>query len=945
MICRGTEYEVLSLAIRKNSLKLASKILKRPNAVIKDHNWTDYILLIKALQRGRRWIVRLLLKNNCRVNKPDKTNFYHTPLYYAVKLEDAQLVTSILNSGALINGRDYNKETPLTLAVKRKCFKIVDIFLSSYLRTPNMNKFNNDDFEALNVACIRNNESVVESLIKQGVSINQYLNPESQDESNCTPLHIAVKHQSINVIKVLLQHGASIEAKNGIGQTPMHMAFYMARSLYPSKSSLKIIDLLLFHLKKTLINLIDRSGLSYFHIACTRDQPDVVKHFLLCDVNVNSQVSFESLKFSGYTPLHFAIESKQKSIIDLLLNHGASTTIKNKNQETPFYFAFHHLYTEIQIFDSILTKFVPKNVNPSNNFGITHFHVACITSNVEAIEAFLQNDVEINAAVDLESSKCAGYTPLHFAVDFNSKKTVELLLQYGADVSLKDKEGFTPLHMACQQNAKKIFTILKNSASFTYEHEKKDYEKSFKQAPTKFLTSVAKQTDQMDIVDLLLEYHSDVNSQDYTGKTPMFYACEFDHQTFIFTFGRQMTQSLHFVMNEFCNRRSRIMTALLKHHANVNIYDNSRKTILHYVAEQEKPYNDYKKAEIAEILLDHGADVNARNETNSTPLHIALKKGIGELAEIFVKHIKDPNVAENENYYTPLHWATYNDLLAPKAEDIIKDLIKKGANPDCKDIEGKTPLHIAASTRYSTNRLSPLLDVDCDIDSQDLRERSALHMACLNRNVDNVQNLLIHGADINLEDSYGKTPFYYFYEFQNEILESRRLIFDFHQIYYLFKNHIRRLKVLDFFISTDNISYYLKLNDLHRQQVDNPDVDDVLIHCEYEVKKMKEIKLNTYSSLYDVLYKDPNQMAAYTKNNTLIDILKSSTFDRDFLQYGFLLKLQFNRGISRKKLLDPAKVSLKKLLGLNLPDLCAERIFRYLNNKHLKNLIVAEKLS
>lgn len=162
------------------------------------------------------------------------------------------------------------------------------------------------------------------------------------------------------------------------------------------------------------------------------------------------------------------------------MNHKADTTIKNKDQETPFYFAFHHLYSDNQMFDSILAKLVPKDVNPSNSFGITHFHVACTTNNIEAINAFLENNVEINAAVDHKSSKCAGYTPLHFAVDFNRKKVVEILLQHGADVNVKDKDGFTPLHMACQQNSKKIFTILKNSANFPYEHETKIMKKLLK---------------------------------------------------------------------------------------------------------------------------------------------------------------------------------------------------------------------------------------------------------------------------------------------------------------------------------------------------------------------------------------------------------------------------------------------------------------------------------
>ncbi|XP_001604063.1 ankyrin-3 [Nasonia vitripennis] len=958
MVRRATCYEALSLAIRQNSVKYTKYILRRSNGLVIHNNWTDYLLLIKTLQRGHRKIVKLLLKENCRVNKIENTNFFHTPLYYATRLGDVDLVRMLLSKGALINGRDFNKDTSLCLALKMKYYKIVDIMLSHYLNQVleiYVSSQNSDDTIAFSAACLRNKERVVEEFIRRGMTVNIHLDSSLHNAFNCTPLHIAVKHQNLEVIHVLLKNGANFTAKNGLGQTPLHLAYYMREKCYPYKDCCKIIDILLaaFESRATPNPLTeDNLGLSSFHIACTRDQIDIIKYFLHQGVDVNKSVYFDSPTCAGYTPLHFAIENRHKNVVELLLEHGASTIMKNMSGQTPFHLAFSFFYSDHDFLDSILNKYVPKNVNPINNFGLSHLHIACTTRNTNAIESFLENHADaINKRVNFDASKCPGYTPLHFAVDFNRKEAVEILLQHNVDINLKDKNGFTPLHLACQQNAKKIHTILRNSLSpIMFEIINSDHSLFFfKESPTIStkhkvidLDLIAKQTMQVEIVDLLLRHKSDLDSQDEFGKTPLFYACDIDHKTFECAFGKNMTQYLHKILNLFYIKRSQILETLLRYKPHVNIYDNNGKTVLHYVAEIDKPFGDDKKAEVATVLLDNGADVNARNKTGLTPLHIALKKGYVDLVEVLLKYNVDPNIAEYENFCTALHLATFNDFLAPKSEEIVSALISKGADVDRRQLDGKTSLHIAASTRFSTSRLIPLLEVDCDIDCQDSKGKTALHMACLNRNPDNVQNLLRHGADFNITDRYGRTAFFYFYEYQIEVLECRRTIYNFHQIYYIFKDHIRRLKSIDFYVSWENMSYYMKLKDLHRQQQVNNVENDILLKCEYEVKKMKSIKLNSYSTLYDILFKDPNEMALYVENENFKNIVQASNFKSEFPQYRYLLELQLRKGKTRSELMNPAKEALEFILGVSLPDACSERIFRYLCNRNLKDLIKAQ---
>ena len=94
-----------------------------------------------------------------------------------------------------------------------------------------------------------------------------------------------------------------------------------------------------------------------------------------------------------------------------------------------------------------------------------------------------------------------------------------------------------------------------------------------------------------------------------------------------------------------------------------------------------------------QLLIKHGADVTARNDTHSTPLHLASSKGSAESVDLLIQHGSDVN-AKDVNQSTPLHLAASSRL---KLEGtIVRLLLKYGAEVDAKDSEGRTPLDIAS---------------------------------------------------------------------------------------------------------------------------------------------------------------------------------------------------------------------------------------------------------
>ena len=98
------------------------------------------------------------------------------------------------------------------------------------------------------------------------------------------------------------------------------------------------------------------------------------------------------------------------------------------------------------------------------------------------------------------------------------------------------------------------------------------------------------------------------------------------------------------------------------------------------------------------FLIRHGADVTARDDAHSTPLHLASSKESTHIVDLLIRHGADIN-AQNGDQSTPLHLAA-SSRLALKGT-IVRLLLRHGANIDAKDSKGRTPRERAASAGNS----------------------------------------------------------------------------------------------------------------------------------------------------------------------------------------------------------------------------------------------------
>ncbi|BDI33727.1 hypothetical protein CCAX7_57780 [Capsulimonas corticalis] len=159
-----------------------------------------------------------------------------------------------------------------------------------------------------------------------------------------------------------------------------------------------------------------------------------------------------------------------------------------------------------------------------------------------------------------------------------------------------------------------------------------------------------------------------------------------------------------------------------------------------------------RNARMAALLIQHGADPNARDSYGYTPI-----SSLGPGAPVaLAKTLLDAG-ADTEgvglNQTTALSLAS-----AFSSPDLVRLLLAHHANVRALDSEGATPLHMAACAgRLDVFKL--LLDHGADLYATTRNHSTMLHVASQqDGHTPMLRYLLQHGFEINLKDQDGETP-------------------------------------------------------------------------------------------------------------------------------------------------------------------------------------------
>ena len=232
------------------------------------------------------------------------------------------------------------------------------------------------------------------------------------------------------------------------------------------------------------------------------------------------------------------------------------------------------------------------DVNIRNKNRDTPLHVAASGGAIldypvkEIVELLIANGADVNAKdKSLETS-------LHFAAINGIKETAELLITKGADVNAKRADGSTPLHSASGEGYKEIAELLIEKGA---------------DVNTKFIEGYfAGQT----ALDLAIRSENDVADllRKHSGKSGA------EDSFYVATLvGDIEAVKQHLANGEDVNASIGETTPL-----NVAAFEGH--------------------IEIAELLIAKGADLNARNHWNNTPLGSAIRNDLNAMADLLRKH-------------------------------------------------------------------------------------------------------------------------------------------------------------------------------------------------------------------------------------------------------------------------------------------------------------------
>ena len=223
-----------------------------------------------------------------------------------------------------------------------------------------------------------------------------------------------------------------------------------------------------------------------------------------------------------------------------------------------------------------------------------------------------------------------------------------------------------------------------------------------------------------DVAAMLLEDGTDVNAKNWAGDTPLHVAvlCNATETTAVLLQrGARLNTRNRNDVPEMESLRSRIrgvrVTAqiLAPSPPELNVHNGS--TPLHLAATKNAH-------EIADALTQHGANLNALDETERTPLHVAAASNAHAVTGMLLDHGANIN-AKDEDGYTPLHYAVAHNALSS-----VGMLLEREADVKAMNYDGETPLHLYAKYPNPEHRI--------------------------------VGMLLHYGAEVNAKAYYGYTP-------------------------------------------------------------------------------------------------------------------------------------------------------------------------------------------
>jgi ankyrin repeat protein len=466
-----------------------------------------------------------------------------------------------------------------------------------------------------------------------------------------TPLSFAVRHNQLAVATYLLEHGATfafgdlLEMASDRGYAEMQRLLATARGIsHDPASGGEVIA--------AAIRQRDLAG---------------VRNLLASDAAL---VHAKDARTNQ--PIHWAVMTRQLDMIDELLASGADINIPRGDGALPIQLSNgdYHFRGWRDVPQNWPTTPSEVRAHLCARGAYVDICTACFMGDLERVRELLNHDPSLanRPSGYVTYYACSG-TPLRNAAAAGHIEIVKLLLQCGADPNLPE-EHIAPrghaLHSAvCNGHIEIVKLLLEHGAYPSVEVESSADTLSAALGSCGYASERNKP-----MVDLLCSYGA-------ARPVHLLAHCN-DLQT----------AAAVFAANPALADNADALGSAAQHEAFLRL-------MLRYQPDLPKRRSvGGKTRELTELLFQHGMDPNKPNWLHITPLHYFAESGDLENAAVFIDHGADLNARDEEFCSTPLGWAARRGKTR-----MVEFLLRRGAKPnlpgDAAHLAGARPLQWA----------------------------------------------------------------------------------------------------------------------------------------------------------------------------------------------------------------------------------------------------------
>ena len=228
------------------------------------------------------------------IHRPDPNT--SNALYCAIKNEDIQTAWQLLSDGEDVN-----------------------VGISTLQYNGSVTRY------PLGIAAEMGNITLLKLLLDNGANANvqeRHSTAILGSRGGQTPLHFAVHNLDLEIIRILLEHGARTDLRNRNGNTPFHE---LVRSLSDCKRHLPVLQILCQSSKNpNQLNVLNNVGFTALYLATVHHCTSSVFHMLLqAGADPNRPLG----KWGSLSPLWMAVHMKNPELVRILVQNGSNLNV------------------------------------------------------------------------------------------------------------------------------------------------------------------------------------------------------------------------------------------------------------------------------------------------------------------------------------------------------------------------------------------------------------------------------------------------------------------------------------------------------------------------------------------------------------------------------------------------------------------------------------------